>query len=73
VLTRAYPEAKALADSAVATRLNAYLGSGMNRDWTLFVKELPEYGLPAELEKALSEAALDLIAQKSRGTEKTRD
>jgi len=53
--------------------LNAYLGSGMNRDWTLFVKELPEYGLPAELEKALSEAALDLIAQKSRGTEKTRD
>ncbi len=73
VLTRAYPGAKALADSAVATRLNAYLGSGMNRDWTEFVKELPEYGLPVDLEKALSEAALDLIAPTPRGDEKTRD
>lgn len=73
VLARAYPGAKELADSAVATRLNAYLGSGMKRDWSVFVKELPEYGLPKDLEKALSEAASDLLAGKSQVGEKSRD
>ena len=48
-----YPSAKELADSTVATRLNAYLGSGMQRDWSQFEKELPEYGLPSEMEEHL--------------------
>ena len=50
-----YPSAKELADSAVATRLNAYLGSGVERDWTRFGVELLEYGLPEALEKKLLE------------------
>ena len=45
-----YPDAKSLADSAVATRLNAFLGSGMERDWQRFLKELPAFGLPEALE-----------------------
>ena len=44
-----YPSAKELADSTVATRLNAYLGSGMKKDWASFAKELPKYGLPDSL------------------------
>lgn len=61
VLTKTYPEGKELADSTVATRLNAYLGSGMKRDWKAFLKELPEYGLPKELEDALARAAKGMI------------
>jgi peptide-methionine (S)-S-oxide reductase len=64
VLSKIYPDSKSLADSTVATRLNAYLGSGMKRDWALFVRELPEYGLPEELEKALAEAAVGMIGKK---------
>ncbi|MBK1834315.1 peptide-methionine (S)-S-oxide reductase [Roseibacillus ishigakijimensis] len=45
-LEQLYPTAKALADSTVATRLNAYLGSGLKLDWAAFAEELPEYKLP---------------------------
>ncbi|MDB4686586.1 peptide-methionine (S)-S-oxide reductase, partial [Akkermansiaceae bacterium] len=51
ILTKAYKTEKELADSTVATRLNAYLGSGMKRDWAIFIKELPDYGMPEELGK----------------------
>lgn len=56
-LTDVYEDGKSLADSTVATRLNAYLGSGMKKDWKSFLKELPEYGLPEQLEEALKAAA----------------
>ena len=52
-LESVYPTAKELADSTVAMRLNAYLGSGMERDWGAFASELPEYGLPDSLLKQL--------------------
>ncbi len=61
ILTKAYKTEKELADSTVATRLNAYLGSGMKRDWAIFIKELPDYGMPEELEKALSKAAVRML------------
>lgn len=63
VLTKTYPDGKSLADSTVAARLNAYLGSGMKKDWSLFVKEIPEFGLPKELEGALSKAASGMIKE----------
>lgn len=56
-LNETYPTGKALADSTVATRLNAYLGSGMNRDFEIFLKELPSYGLPKNLSDQLEKAA----------------
>ncbi len=56
-LEETYPDEKSLGDSAVATRLNAFLGSGMERDWETFLTELPSYGLPASLEATLAEAA----------------
>ena len=56
-LEETYPDAKSLADSAVAMRLNAYLGSGMMRDWKRFAEELPSYGLPAAIEQAMAETA----------------
>ena len=59
-LEQVYPSAKELADSTVATRLNAYLGSGMKKDWAVLGKELPDYGLPESLEKRL----LELIARR---------
>jgi len=52
-LEQTYPEAKSLADSSVAMRLNAYLGSGMRRDWQRFLAELPEYGLPEAIGESL--------------------
>ncbi len=61
ILTKTYKTEKELADSTVATRLNAYLGSGMKLDWAVFIKELPEYGMPEELEKALSKAAVRML------------
>lgn len=61
ILNKAYPSGKELADSTVATRLNAYLGSGMTRDWRVFLKELPEFGLPKELEDALTKAAQRMV------------
>lgn len=59
-LSAVYKDGKSLADSAVATRLNAYLGSGMKKDWKAFLAELPEYGLSKELEGALTKAATDM-------------
>lgn len=61
-LTKQYPDAKSLADSTVATRLNAFLNSGMKKDWKVFLKELPEYGLPTEIEFALKDLAEEIIA-----------
>lgn len=49
-LNEIYLSSKALADSTVATRLNAYLGKGMNQDRTQFLEELSEYGLPEAIE-----------------------
>lgn len=56
-LNETYPDAKSLADSTVATRLNAILGSGMDKDWKAFLKELPKYDLPEEMESVLKKAA----------------
>ena len=56
-LEETYPSAKELADSVVATRLNAYLGSGLKKDWAGFVEEVPSYELPGTLEKRLLEKA----------------
>jgi len=56
-LSKTYPDAKSLADSTVATRLNAYLGAGMSKDWKAFSQELAGYGLPEHLEKQLAKAA----------------
>ena len=59
-LEQTYPDAKSLADSAVAMRLNAYLGSGMMRDWKRFLEELPQYGLPAAIETSMADTAAKL-------------
>ncbi len=56
-LCATYPAGKALADSAVATRLNAYLGSGMGRDWELILSELASYGLPEMIATRLRKLA----------------
>ncbi len=45
-----YPDAKSLADSTVATRLNAYLGDGIDQDRAKFLNELSNYGLPQRIE-----------------------
>lgn len=61
-LTDTYGDGKSLADSTVATRLNAYLGSGMKKDWKVFLEELPQYSLPKEFEdplRALATQQLD--------------
>ena len=52
-LTKTYPSSKELADSTVATRLNAYLGNGMELDWSTFLEELPSFGLPEKMETAI--------------------
>lgn len=46
-----YPDSKSLADSTVATRLNAYLGRGEDQNRSEFLEELAEYGLSEALEK----------------------
>lgn len=56
-LEEQYLDAKSLADSTVATRLNAYLGSGARRNWSDFRKELPSYGLPENLEQKVRKIA----------------
>lgn len=56
-LEATYPEAKSLADSTVAMRLNAFLGSGMRRDWNGFLAELADYGLPQAIEDGLRATA----------------
>lgn len=58
-LEETYHSEKELADSAVATRLNAFLGSGMDRDWETFLEELPEYGLPERIEESFRKMALN--------------
>jgi len=56
-LTDTYPEGKTLADSTVATRFNAFIGSGMKRDWKTFLAELSSYGLPEAIEQSLRRTA----------------
>lgn len=56
-LENTYTDAKSLADSTVATRLNAYLGTGARRNWTNFREELPQYGLPDNLEEKVRKIA----------------
>ena len=56
-LEQTYPETKAFADSAVGARLISFLGSGVEKDWDLFLEELPSYGLPEKLELRLREMA----------------
>lgn len=56
-LNTTYPDAKSLADSTVATRLNAYLGSGLRQHANTLLEELPSYGLPADLEDSLRKLA----------------
>ena len=63
-LSENYPNAKSLADSTVATRLNAYLGTGMGKDWEKFLKELPSYALPENLENRLEQLARRQLANK---------
>ncbi len=60
-LSKTYPDAKSLADSTVATRLNAYLGSGMKKDWKAFLAELPSYGLPDKLRSQLEKQAKKML------------
>lgn len=60
-LESVYPTGKALADSTVATRLNAYLGAGLRLDWKALQRDLGAYGLPAHLEKQIRQ----LIASRS--------
>lgn len=55
-LEKTYPDAKSFADSTVGMKLNAYLGSGMDRDWESFLKEIPSFDLPEEIEEALTKA-----------------
>ncbi len=55
-LSEHYPEGKQLADSRVATLLNAYLGTGMQKDWSMFAEVLPKFGLLDTLEKRISTA-----------------
>lgn len=58
-LEETYADEKSLGDSAVATRLNAFLGSGMERDWNKFREELPNYGLPEAMESTLEKIVVD--------------
>ena len=64
-LNETYPDSKSLADSTVATRLNAYLGSGMRLDWKKFREELPAYGLPEKLEGQLQTRIKDWGVEKT--------
>jgi len=57
-LEASYPDLKAFADSTVATRLNSVLGSGDKKDWQRVLEELPQYGLPTELEAKVREEGL---------------
>lgn len=50
-LEETYPTARELADSTVATRLNAFLGWGFERDAAVLEKEIASYGLPEGLRK----------------------
>ena len=56
-LTEVYPTSKELADSTVATQLNAYLGAGMHLNWSALLEELPSYGLPEPIRLKLEKTA----------------
>jgi methionine-S-sulfoxide reductase len=56
-LMETYPTAKELADSTVATRLNAYLGWGFDRNVEDLKKEIASYGLPKKLEELVLKRA----------------
>jgi hypothetical protein len=56
-LEEIYPSAKELADSTVATRLNAYLGSGYERNVAVLEKQIAGYGLPEKLAARVLEEA----------------
>lgn len=47
-LTQNYPDEKALADSTVAMRLNAYLFSGLDKSRERLEMEIDTYGLPED-------------------------
>ncbi|MFT5490037.1 MAG: methionine-S-sulfoxide reductase [Limisphaerales bacterium] len=49
-LEETYPEVKSFADSTVAMRINAVIGSGTDRDWGKLLDELAQYGLPQNVE-----------------------
>lgn len=55
-LEKTYPDTKSFADSTVAMKLNAYLGSGMKLDWESFLSEIPQFDLPEMMEKRLTAA-----------------
>lgn len=56
-LAEVYPTGKELADSTVATRLNAHLGGGYERDVAVLEQEIGRYGLPETLQaRVLDEA-----------------
>lgn len=57
-LDELYPDSKALADSTVATRINAYVGIGLEKDAKEFLAELKEYGLAEEIEDVIRERVL---------------
>lgn len=52
-LESTYPSGKEFADSTVATRLNAFLGWGFDRDVVLLEREIDGYGLPEALRKEI--------------------
>lgn len=52
-LEEVYPTPKEFADSTVATRLNAFLGSGMDRDLDSFEQEIGKFGLPEKLQASV--------------------
>jgi peptide-methionine (S)-S-oxide reductase len=62
ILLQSYPDGKSLADSSVATRMNAYLGTGMKKNWKSFLTELPKFGFEKDLENALEVAVKRQIA-----------
>jgi len=62
ILLQSYPDGKSLADSSVATRMNAYLGTGMKKNWKSFLTELPKFGFEKDLENALEAAVKRQIA-----------
>ena len=52
-LEETYPTAKEFADSTVATRLNAFLGWGFDRDLKTLEREIKDYGLPEKLQEEI--------------------
>ena len=56
-LEETYPDPKSLADSTVATRLNAVLGYADDLSQEEFLAELPSYGLPEDLQASVAKLA----------------